>query len=124
MIGEKTSHSYWSWTHGPRGTSHDTSGKRSWGWRSSRRTILPPTGCRDEVFWRSRSRDRGDGGTKENFMMGGVFFRGFCPEIKYSLKGGTRGGALPPGGHRARPTLGRTRRPPRRGMPPFSCPLA
>src|ERR1041385_497162 len=27
-IGENTSHSYWSWTHGPRGTTHGTSGKR------------------------------------------------------------------------------------------------
>ena len=31
--GEKTSHSYWSWTHGPRWTTHGTSGRRPWdGW--------------------------------------------------------------------------------------------
>src|ERR1041385_2486255 len=57
------SHSYWSWTHGPRGTTHGTSGKRSWWWISSRRSILPSAGYRDRVFWRFRSRDLGGSGT-------------------------------------------------------------
>src|SRR3954468_24713945 len=29
-----------------------------------RRSILPPAGCREEVFWRSRSWKRGGGGTE------------------------------------------------------------
>src|SRR3954463_8850709 len=33
-------------------------------WRSSRRSILPPAGCREEVFWCSRSWKRGGGGTE------------------------------------------------------------
>src|SRR3954471_15320143 len=37
---------------------------RSWWWRSSQRSILPPAGCREEVFWCSRSWKRGDGGTE------------------------------------------------------------
>src|ERR1041385_3149385 len=56
--GRRTSHSYWSRTHGPRRTTHGTSGEHPW-WRGdSRRSLLPPAGCREEVFWCSRS-DRG-----------------------------------------------------------------
>src|SRR6187399_144756 len=33
--GRRTSHSNWSWTHGPRETTHDSSGRRPWWWRSS-----------------------------------------------------------------------------------------
>src|ERR1043165_6186146 len=66
MIGENTSHSYWSRTHGPRGTTHDTSAKRSWWWRSSRRSILPPAGCRDRFVRLSRSWNQRGGGTKED----------------------------------------------------------
>ena len=65
-IGEKTSHNYWSWTHGPRKTTHDTSGKRSWWWRSSRRSILPPAGCRERFVRLCRSWNRRGGGTKED----------------------------------------------------------
>src|SRR3954469_9101229 len=62
--GRRTSHSYCSRTHGPRKTTHETSGEHPW-WRGdSRRSILPPAGCREEVFWCSRSRKRGDGGTE------------------------------------------------------------
>src|ERR1041385_1186989 len=62
--GRRTSHSYWSRTHGPRRTTHGTSGEHPW-WRGvSRRSTLPPAGCREEVFWCSRSWKRGGGGTE------------------------------------------------------------
>src|ERR1041385_3709184 len=62
--GRRTSHSYRSRTHGPRKTTHESSGKHPW-WRGdSRRSALPPAGCREEVFWCSRSRKRGGGGTE------------------------------------------------------------
>ena len=35
--GRVTSHSYWSWTHGPRGTTQGTSGRRPWLWMVSQR---------------------------------------------------------------------------------------
>src|SRR3954462_10548310 len=35
--GRRTSHSYCSWTHGPRWTTHGTSGRRPWRWKGSRR---------------------------------------------------------------------------------------
>src|SRR3954464_16055884 len=44
--GRRTSHSYWSWTHGPMGTTHGTSGRRPWRCRASRRWFLLPAGCR------------------------------------------------------------------------------
>src|ERR1041384_1816346 len=62
--GRRTSHSYWSRTHGPRRTTHGTSREHPW-WRGdSRRSILPLAGCREEVFWCSRSWKRGSGGTE------------------------------------------------------------
>src|ERR1041385_3653351 len=62
--GRRASHSYLSCTHGPRWTTHGSSGKRPWWWRSSRRWFLPPVGCREDVFWCSQSWKRG-GGTEE-----------------------------------------------------------
>src|SRR6187399_814304 len=62
--GRRTSHSYWSWTHGPRGTTHDSSGKRPWWWISSRWWFSPPAGCWEEFSWWSRSWKRGGGGTE------------------------------------------------------------
>src|SRR3954471_14113142 len=62
--GRRTSHSYWSWTHVPRGNTHNSSGKRPWWWRSSRWWFSPPAGCREEFSWRSRSWKRGGGGTE------------------------------------------------------------
>src|ERR1041384_8597928 len=35
--GRDSSHSYWSWTHGPRGTTHGTYRRRPWLWMVSRR---------------------------------------------------------------------------------------
>src|SRR6187399_3558417 len=60
----RISHSYWSWTHGPRETTHNSSGKRPWWWRSSRGWFSPPAGCREEFSWCSRSWKRGGGGTE------------------------------------------------------------
>src|ERR1041385_7979596 len=62
--GRRTSHSYWSRTHGPRKTTHKTSGEHPRSRGDSRRSILPPAGCREEVFWCSRSWKRGGGGTE------------------------------------------------------------
>src|SRR3954469_20575334 len=47
--GRRTSHSYCSWTHGPRGTTHGICGRRPWRWRGSRRWFLLPAGCRGSV---------------------------------------------------------------------------
>src|SRR3954470_14435213 len=89
-IGEKTSHSYWSWTHGPRGTTHGTSGKRSWWCRSSRRSILPPQGAEtgssglpilESPPWQNREEYCENRCLPRVSMMGG----------KYTPKGGTRG---------------------------------
>src|SRR3954471_9089354 len=44
--GRGTSHSYWSRTHGPRGTTHSTSQRRPWLWMVSRRGFLLLAGCR------------------------------------------------------------------------------
>src|ERR1041385_4864806 len=78
--GRRTSHSYWSWTHGPR-TTHGTSGEHPW-WRGgSRRSILPPAGCREEVFWCSRSWKRDGGGTEASS-------RNRVPLLEFSRDGG------------------------------------
>ena len=62
--GRRTSHSYWSWTHGPRETTHNSSGRRPWWWRGSRWWFSPPAGCREEFSWCSRFWKRGVGGTE------------------------------------------------------------
>src|SRR6187200_1506609 len=62
--GRRTSHSYWSWTHGPRETTHNSLGRRPWWWRSSRWWFSPPAGCREEFSWCSRSWKHGGGGTE------------------------------------------------------------
>src|SRR3954463_5984204 len=53
--GRRTSHSYWSRTHGPRGTTHDTSGRHPWRWMVSRRGFLLPEGCRGSFSWQPQS---------------------------------------------------------------------
>src|ERR1041385_1011981 len=79
--GRRTSHSYWSRTHGPRRTTHETSGEHQW-WRGdSWRSILPPAGCREEVFWCSRSWKRGGGGTEASS-------RNRVPLLEFSRDGG------------------------------------
>src|SRR3954466_3986878 len=47
--GRDRSHSYWSRTHGPRETTHDTYGRRPWLWMVSRRGFLLPAGCRGGI---------------------------------------------------------------------------
>src|SRR4051812_35574021 len=61
--GRDSSHSYWSQTHGPTGTTHGTSGRRPWRWMVSRRGFLPPAGCRGSFSWQPRYLN-GGGGTK------------------------------------------------------------
>src|ERR1041385_3235121 len=79
--GRRASHSYSSQTHGPRRTTHGTSGEHPW-WRGdSRRSILPPTGCREEVFWCSRSWKRGGGATDASS-------RNRVPLLEFSRDGG------------------------------------
>src|ERR1041385_6935508 len=53
-------------TRGPSGPlARPHPGQHPWWWRSSGRWFLPPAGCREEVFWFSRSWKRGGGGTEE-----------------------------------------------------------
>src|ERR1041384_3952297 len=92
--GRRTSHSYRSRTHGPKETTHESSGKHPW-WRGdSRRSALPPVGCREEVCWCSRSWKRGGGGTevrsRKRVLTARVSRHG-----EYIGKGGQPGG--PPG---------------------------
>ena len=119
--GRRTSHSYWSRTHGPRRTTHGTSGEHPW-WRGdSRRSILPPAGCREEVFWCSRSWKRGGGGTEASS-------RNRVPLLEFSRDGGYIGERGQPEvvqGPQA-PPLARTGVGPRRvsAWPPLGPPLA
>src|SRR3954470_11093359 len=94
-IGEKTSHSYWSWTHGPRWTAHGSFGKRSWWWRSSRRSILPPAGCRDRVSWQPRSWNRSVGRIEGRYRPKGG--SGGDPQATRRPPGAAWLGAAPPG---------------------------
>ena len=89
-VVSRTSHSYGSRTHGPRKTTHGTSGEHPW-WRGdSRRSILPPAGCREEVFWCSRSWKRGGGGTEERSRKR-VSVMGVTHHDGYIGEGGHRG---------------------------------
>src|SRR3954451_8420740 len=92
--GRRTSHSYRSRTHGPRKTTNETCGEHPW-WRGdSRRSALPPAGCREEVFWCSRSRKRGGGGTEERSRKR-VLISEVSRDGEYIGEGGQPGG--PPG---------------------------
>src|ERR1041385_4702631 len=110
--GRRTSHSYCSWTHGSRWTTHGSSGKHPWWWRSSRRWFLPPAGCREEVSWCSRSWKRGSGGIEERSQKR-VLSLGVSRHGEYMGEGGQPWG--PPGVQAAPwrgPTLGRGGRAP------------
>src|ERR1041385_6175463 len=74
--GRGTSHSYWSWTHGPRVTTHGTYGRRPWLWMVSRRGFLLPAGCRGSFSRQPRSRNGGGGGRGE-IAENRFVFRGF-----------------------------------------------
>src|ERR1041385_3622544 len=60
-------------------------------WRSSRRSILPPAGCREEFFWCSRSWKRGDGGTQVRSRKR-VLSSGVSGRERYIGKGDSQGG--------------------------------
>src|SRR4051812_32307904 len=100
--GRGTSHSYWSRTHGPRGTTHGTSGRRPWLWMVSRRGFLLPAGCRGSFSKQPRSRN-GGGGTEASSRKRDRYW-GFPP------RGLNIGGGGVEGTHRA------ARRPPKRGL--------
>src|ERR1041385_6279695 len=93
--GRRTSHSYLSLTHGPKETTHDTSEKHPWWTGDFRRSALPPAGCREEVFWCSRCRKRGGGGTEARSRKGVLSSR-LSRDGEYIGEGGQPGG--PPGG--------------------------
>src|SRR3954466_10946160 len=99
--GRRTSHSIGAWTHVPRWTTHGSSGKHPWWWRSSRRWFLPPAGCREEVSWCSRSCKRGGGGTEERSQKR-VPVSGVLVTENIWAKG-ARGATRGPGGPLARP---------------------
>ena len=101
--GRRTSHSYWSWTHGPSGTTHGTSRKHPWRWRVSRRWFLLPAGCRRSFSWaapilkRRWQQYREEIGNKRSKL--GVSSAG----AKYRPRGAPRGATRQPGGQPARP---------------------
>src|ERR1041385_7571600 len=110
--GRITSHSYRSWTHGPKETTHESTGKHPW-WRGdSRRSALPSAGCQEEVCWCSRSWKRGGGGTEARSGKRVLSSR-VSRHREYIGEGGQPGG--PPGGQappwRGQP-LGRATRAP------------
>src|SRR3954469_4244362 len=95
------------WTHGPRWTTHGSSGKRPWWWRSSRRSILPPAGCRDRVSWQPQSWKRGGGGTEWRSRKR-VMSLGLSGREAYIGEGGRLGGHQGvKAASRCGPTLGR-----------------
>src|SRR3954466_14780367 len=109
--GRRTSHSIGAWTHVPRWTTHGSSGKHPWWWRSSRRWFLPPAGCREEVSWCSRSWKRGGGGTEERSRKR-VPLSGFLRHGEYMGEGVQPGGQLVQAAPWRGPTLGRAGRAP------------
>src|SRR3954463_8078999 len=85
--GRDSSHSYWSRTHGPRGTTHGTFGRRPWLWMVSRRGV-PPSGRVPEqllqaapILKRRRRRYRGEFAEKRSIL--GVS----TPRAKYRRRG-------------------------------------
>src|SRR3954462_5780659 len=95
--GRSTSHSYWSWTHCPRGTTHGTSGRRPWRWIVSRRGFLLPAEpgqflLAAPILKRRRRRYREENGNRRSIL--GV--SSAC--TKYRPKGALRGATGQPGG--------------------------
>src|SRR3954464_11486509 len=76
--GRDRSHSYWSLTHGPRGSTHGTYGRRPWLWMVSRRGDLLPAGCRGSFSRQPRSENGGGGGTV-GFPRKQLLVSGFLP---------------------------------------------
>ena len=104
--GRRTSHSYWSWTHGPRETTHNSSGRRPWWWRSSRWWSSPPAGCREEFSWCSRSWKRRRRRNRDEIAKKSSRLEGFGRRFKYMPKGGISGASGGPGAPPARPRGG------------------
>src|ERR1041384_2049332 len=76
--GRDSSHSYWSRTHGPRGTTHGTSVRRPWLWMVSRRGFLLPAGCQGGFSRQPRSLN-GGGGSIEGSSRKSDRYYGFPP---------------------------------------------
>src|SRR3954463_899319 len=89
--GRGTSHSYWSRTHGPRGTTHGTYGRRPWLWMVSRRGFLLPAGCRGSFSRQPRSRNGGGGGTEASSRKKRSVLGVSTPRAKYRRRGAPRG---------------------------------
>ena len=110
--GRRTSHSYWSRTHGPRWTTHGTYGRRPWLWRVSRRGDLSPAGCRGSFSRCSRSENGGGSGT-EGFPRKLILDLGFPPRGGFIGEGGPRGSCqVSQEGAWRPPPLGRATHPP------------
>src|SRR6187399_144757 len=109
--GRRTSHSYWSWTDGPRETTHNSSGRRPWWWRSSRWRSSPPAGCREGFSWCSRSWKRRRRRNRDEIAKKSSCFEGFGRRFKYMPKGGIGGASGGPGAPPARPRGGAARAP-------------
>src|SRR3954468_18245132 len=93
--GRSTSHSYWSRTHGPRGTTHGTSGRRPWRWMVPGELLLAAP-----ILKRQRRRYREENGNSRSIL--GVSSAG----TKYRPKGAPRGATGQPGGCLARSRVG------------------
>src|SRR3954468_12622938 len=110
--GRRTSHSYWSRTHAPRGTTHGTYGRRPWLWMVSRRGDLSPAGCRSSFFGNSDLKNGGGGGTVGFPRKRLLFFGVSTPRWSYRRRGAAGGLPGQPGGCLAPPPPSGPRHPP------------
>src|SRR3954470_7666917 len=95
--GGDSSHSYWSRTHGTRGTTHGTYGRRPWLWMVSWSGFLLQAA---PILKRQRRRNR------EVFAKKGSVLGVSTPRGKYRRRGASRGPTRKPGGLLARPRVG------------------
>src|ERR1043165_8278037 len=84
--GRDSSHSYWSRTHGPRGTTHGTSGRRPWLWMVSQRGFLLPAGCR-VASPGSPDLETAAAAVQRGVREKEIDIRGFHPRAKYRRRG-------------------------------------
>src|SRR3954466_6036624 len=101
-----TSHSYWSRTHGPRGNTHDTSGRRPWLWMVSQRGFLLPAGCRGSFSRQPRFFHGGGGGTERRTRKIDRYYGFPCRGVNIGEGGEPRGATGQPGGSLALPRVG------------------
>src|SRR3954471_1880917 len=103
--GRDSSHSYWSLTHGPRGTTHGTSGGvHGYGWsRGGGSSFRQGAGVASpgspDLETAAAAVQRGVHGKEINI-------RGFHPGAKYRRRGVSRGPTRQSGGSLARPRVG------------------